>query len=288
MTAQDRWPELCERVAKDDSLPVRPCGPWTENKLWFWNRYVELTTNAMVGKQRWPGGLAYVDLFCGPGICQIRETSKRVPGSPLVAALAPKPFSTMVLVDKDPRLAQTCRARVQRCQPAGIVSVLEGDCNELIDEVVDQIPERALTLAFVDPTGLDIRFTTLERLARHRRVDFLLYFADAIDLIRNIDRYEKLPVSKLDQMLGAEFDWRREWTSLENRSAENVKRLFSRLFRQQLEERAGYQGFREREIRGPHGPLYSLIYASKHERGLQFWDKVTRRDRSGQRELFDE
>ena len=33
--ARNRWPELCEKYKRDDGLPVREVGPWTEDKLFF-------------------------------------------------------------------------------------------------------------------------------------------------------------------------------------------------------------------------------------------------------------
>jgi hypothetical protein len=63
---RDRWPELCEFVERDDGLPVRPIKHWTEDKLYFWNGYIHITTTAMVGNPKWPAGVFYVDLFGGP------------------------------------------------------------------------------------------------------------------------------------------------------------------------------------------------------------------------------
>ena len=37
--AKDRWPELCKQVSQDDGLPTREVGHWSEEKLFFWNRY---------------------------------------------------------------------------------------------------------------------------------------------------------------------------------------------------------------------------------------------------------
>ena len=65
--AKNRWPELCNSVSKDDGFPTREVGHWSERKLWFWNRYIEITTSSMVGHPKWPAGLVYVDLFAGPG-----------------------------------------------------------------------------------------------------------------------------------------------------------------------------------------------------------------------------
>lgn len=50
-------------------------------------------------------------------------------------------------------------------------------------------------------------------------------------------------------------------------------------------ERLGYVEFRDKTIRSKNGPLYRLIFASNHERGGEFWDKVTRKNAEGQRDL---
>src|SRR5690606_4787762 len=111
---------------------------------------------------------------------------RRIPGSPLIAVSAPKPFDRVVLCELDPDNAAACRERARRFGATSRVMVLEGDCNLLVDQVVREIPDRALTVAFIDPTGLDVHFSTIERLAKDRRVDFLLLFADAVDLVRNV------------------------------------------------------------------------------------------------------
>jgi three-Cys-motif partner protein len=103
--SNDRWPESCDRVTADDCLPCREAGAWTEDKLFYWNRYIEITTKAMVGKPNWPGGIVYVDLFGGPGDSKLRESAKRIPGSALLAAGAPKPFTRILICEKDPRIA---------------------------------------------------------------------------------------------------------------------------------------------------------------------------------------
>ncbi len=40
--------------------------------------------------------------------------------------------------------------------------------------------------------------------------------------------------------------------------------------------------FGEEVIKGKNGPLYRLVFASKHERGLEFWDKITKKELGGQ------
>ncbi len=198
----DRWPELCKLVEEDDGLPVREVRHWTEEKLWFWNRYLEITTSAMVDKPQWSAGLVYVDLFGGPGVLRLRNSGKRIPGSPLIAAHAPKPFRRILVCELNSELADACRTRLARSPASDRFDVFVGDCNVAIHEIVKNIPDRALTLAFIDPTGLQAHFTTIEKLANCGRVDLLVLFADAYDIVRNLDRYIQQPESPLDLALG--------------------------------------------------------------------------------------
>lgn len=283
---KDRWQQLLETVAHSDELPVRDCGEWTERKLWFWNRYIEITTNAMVGKPQWRGGLVYLDLYAGPGICKIKGTGRRLPGSPLIAANAPKPFERLILAELDPKNVDACRHRVCRFCESTRVRMIEGDCNANLEKILAEIPDGALTLTFVDPEDFGIRFSTLERLAKGRRMDFFILFADAIDLVRNVDMYERLSESKLYEAMPPRELWLDDWRRLENRDGPHVRRFFAEKFACGLRECLGYKGVREEVIEGPKGPLYRLIYASKSEKGLEFWDKIAKKELGGQHRFW--
>lgn len=283
---KDRWPELKKLVSHDDGLLCRECGPWTEEKLWFWHRYLEITTGAMVGHPNWRGGLCYVDLFSGPGVCRVREKGVRLPGSPLLAAHAAKAFRRIILVELGDVEASALEARMLGSPASDRFRVIRGDCNEAIQQVVDEIPAESLTLAFIDPEGLDVHFETLRTLVSGRAVDFLLLFADAVEAVRNADFYESMPESKLDAMLGPDSGWREAWAKVRSSEGAKKRALFPTIYERQIKSILGYRGFRSEVINGPSGPLYRLIYASKHERGLEFWDKVTKRALSGQAKLF--
>lgn len=279
---QDRWKELCKLVERNDGLPVREVGSWTEDKLWFWSRYIEITTRAMVGNPKWRAGLAYVDLFAGPGVCEIEGSKRRIPGSVLIAAHAPKPFEIILAAEMKSSLAEALRKRMVTTPAASRFEVFQGDCNVVIDQLITKIPPRALTLAFIDPEALHIKFNTVRKLAGRGQVDLLVLFADRMDIVRNVDRYEKQHDSKLDQMLGHDSNWREGWASLSNRTPLNVCRFFADLYEQQLRSQLGYVTFGEKEMSTERGPIYRLIYASKHAKGLEFWNKISKRDPDGQ------
>jgi hypothetical protein len=62
--------------------------------------------------------------------------------------------------------------------------------------------------------------------------------------------------------------------------------FFATEFEKQLESQLGYRVFRRKRINGPKGALYTLIFASKHALGGEFWDNATTKDHRGQGELF--
>lgn len=281
--SRDRWPELCKLVESDDGLMVRSVGQWSEDKLYVWNRYIEITTNAMVGKPQWPNGLAYIDLFSGPGVCQIKGSNRRLPGSPLLAAYAKKPFRKIILCERDPPTATACQTRLRSLSDCPPFELFVDDCNALIDSISQAIPRGALSLALIDPTGLHAHLETICQLSNARQVDLLILFPDAIDAVRNTEKYY-LPneESKLDLVFGRGSGWRVGWNELPNHDASTIRHWFYKFYCKQLREQAGYSHFGEKVIKGRHGPLYRLVFAAKHQRGLDFWEKVKMKDASGQ------
>ncbi len=282
-----QWQELCSQVEKDDGLPCRVSGFWAEKKLHFWNRYIEITTRAMVGHPAWPNGLAYVDLFAGPGICIDRNSGERFPGSPLIAANAPKPFERILLCDLDRKACEACRYRINKSPAVDTCRVFHGDCNDLIEDIVKEIPERSLTLAFLDPTGLHLDFKTVQRLSSHGPVDLLILFPDAVDILRNMDHvYFDQTDSNLDRALGEGSNWRIRKAQQQTSNAKKMRELFSEIYKEQLRAHAGYTHFAHEVISGRSGPLYRLIYATKHNRGIDFWNKSVAKELGGQTRLF--
>lgn len=284
----DRWRELCESVKADDGLPTRESGILAQDKLYFWHRYLEITTTAMVGHPSWPAGLVYVDLFAGPGVCKIKNSQRRIPGSPLIAAYTPKEFRKILLAELEPANADACARRMQQSPAATRFQMFVGDCNEMVDAIAKEIPRGALTLAFVDPTSLHAKLSTLKRLSESGRVDLLILFPDAINVIRNVDYYLPDLDSNLDLVLGSDSGWREAWQKLGSQDGPNARQLFARLYQDQLAKHAKYVKFGTETISGPQGPLYRLVYASKHRRGLDFWEKAQQKEVSGQKRIsFD-
>jgi three-Cys-motif partner protein len=291
--AIDSWRELCQKYSEPDDLPTwEEAGRWTRDKLYFWKRYIDITTNAMCGdrgRRAFPNGLVYLDLFGGAGICTLKDHPKtRFPGSAIIAAHAPRPFKKIIVCEKNEVLADACRTRLAKTDVADRCEVLLGDCNELVDQVVTMIPKRALTIAFIDPKALDAKFCTVEKLSKSVRTDLVVLLADAYDITRNLEHvYRSDPNSKLDQVLGPDSNWRDELNKLENPSDVTRRKLFAEIYRRQLRQRLGFKFFHEKVMKRQGLPLYRLVYASNNKLGLKFWNEALKEDSEGQRNLFD-
>lgn len=283
--------ELVEkRVAADDGLPTRECGAWTLDKLFWWARYARIVTGGLSGRTEFPTSLVYVDLFAGPGVLVTKDTGIRKPGSVLLAASTEKPFNRIIACEKDPALADALRRRLAACGVGSRAVVIEGDCHERIDDVIREIPKDSLTLVFVDPEGLHARFNSLEALAcSGNSVDFLILVATEMDFHRNFERYLSTPDSPPDDMFGPDSGWRQKIRSIRSYDGPTVSQFVLDLLKEQLRRLLGYEYFEVTPLKRGSRVLYHVLFASRHQLGLDFWKKSLAKDRSRQKKIdFDD
>ncbi|MDP3723909.1 MAG: three-Cys-motif partner protein TcmP [Candidatus Omnitrophota bacterium] len=258
-------------ISSIDGLLVRDSGPWIHRKYFFLKRYMYIFTQGM--KAKWQGRLTYIDLFAGPGRCLIRDTNSEVDGSPLIAL--GYEFSEYIFVEEDPENLRVLRQRCSKSPKHKSIQIVEGDCNAVIGKVV---PE-GLSLAFIDPTGIDIHFETIRQLTSNRRVDLLMTVQFGMDMKRNFEQFRKQGSrSKLWSFLGGDVNW----------SAVRDANTALGLFKERVKG-LGYKAaeFREIVVRNMQRnvPMYFLFFASKNPRGIEFWHKITARDETGQYQL---
>src|SRR5690606_3631311 len=153
-------------------------------------------------------------------------------------------------VERDVTLADACEIRLSRTPQAQVCKVLRGDCNGVISDVIDQIIPGSLTLAFIDPEGLDAMLQTIQRLTGNRSVDLLILFPDAMDISRNVERYYlPNPQSKLDDFLVPGSGWRDEWKALGNVEGERAREFFAKVYIKQLQKHLGYKQFGQKVMK---------------------------------------
>ena len=261
-------------VSNVDGLVIRPSGPWIERKYFYLTRYADIFTRGM-GKKWSHTGLTYIDLFAGPGQCFIEATGQERDGSALISLNYE--FSKYIFIESDPTNIAALRQRCRKSPKFSKIEFIEGDCNA----VIGKVRPTGLTLAFIDPAGLDITFDTLSTLTQGRQVDLLLNVQFGMDLRRNFSRYLKEGgASKLARFLGGDWDGQKM----------DEARDALELFKRRLNEKLGYKTveFKDVGVRnyGRNALMYFLVFASKHPRGLDFWKKITTKDEVGQLELF--
>lgn len=264
------------------SIP-RPIRAWTARKLEYLDAYLQ----AYVVATKASGERYYVDGFAGCGDCVLQETGLSVAGSAWRALAANPPFTRYYFVEKDAPSATHLRRRIGQRSDA---DVLTGDCNVIIPrEVLPNLPTRAPSFAFLDPSGIQLDWDTVRALARHRvggqRMELLILYPYDMAIAF------ELPISRLRERLTRFFGdtgWDAEYqASLRMaESADQRRERFTRLYVGNL------KGLGYRYV-VPYGPLkdhnrskYSVIFASDNNVGLKIMEDVWSKPRYVPGEMF--
>jgi three-Cys-motif partner protein len=248
-----------------DGLPIRDSGAWIETKHKLLAYYAKLFATGM--KNSWPSRV-YLELFSGPGKCLIRGSAKEDHGSPL--KVIDHEFTKFIFMERSVAAAEALSARLDPFENSKLVEIWCGDCADAIRQI--SIPSGSLTLAFIDPTGIGhAPFTLIEALHRKTRCDILINIQHGMGIKMNIHQYtpDVDEQSALTRFLGNDG-----WKQLPRYDAREFFRGVLDLYKQQLDSLGFAHTGREVLVSNQQGcPLYLLLFASKHERGKEFWDK---------------
>ncbi len=275
MTRRERRDYLIS--APVDDLIAHTVGPWVEQKYRYVGMYAELFATGM--KNRWKRRV-YLDLFSGPGHSQVKSTGRMVLGSPLIALSLPDPFDAYIFADEDPDSMAALRVRVARTGHDDKVTIVPGDANARIGEIIRHIPgvdgERELSFCFLDPYKLNINFDTVRQLSDGRAIDFLILLALYVDANRNIGTYIRDESPTIDRFLG-DPGWREQWKVAE-KAGESIVAFLARAYSSRmagigylpmpLDQMVKIRSYDKRL------PLYYLAFFSRHKTGLKFWREV--------------
>jgi three-Cys-motif partner protein len=261
---------------QDDGLYIPTVGEWSRDKHYFLMRYIDAFTTSMKNK-KWQG-LHYIDLFAGSGIERLKRSQKLDWGSPMIAAQAPYPFDRLHLCEKNSNKYNALKSRIDQIKPDS--QVFHGDANKNIHKIVEDIPDRTLSLAFLDPYGLHLDYETLKVLS-NIRADLIIFFPDHLDALRNWEHtYLDNPSSNLDRCLGPGTNWRSLLNKIPvQRRAEVLRNLYV----DQLEAQLGYTVFEYERISDRGNPLYILIRCSRHKVAAKLWRGISGKKPDGQR-----
>jgi three-Cys-motif partner protein len=259
---------------ENDGLITPVVGHQSADKHYFLERYIDIFTTSMKGK--W--SLHFIDLFAGAGIERVEDSGQLQWGSPMLAAHATKPFERLHLCELDTEKYEALKSRIGRYRPDS--QILNGDANQLAKRIAAEIPSGSLSLAFLDPYGLQLDFSTIELLAG-LRADLIIFFPDRLDILRNWKQYYyDNPSSNLDRYLGLGSNWR---AILDATPPGQCAEALKTLYRTRLKEKLGYSVVEHERIPTTGRPLYYLIFCSRCNLGAKFWMEIARKKPDGQR-----
>ena len=266
-------------VEASDGHAAREIEAWSEDKLFYVERYMDIFTKGM--KRRWPN-LVYADLFAGPGININKESGTESRGSALLAVDAP--FTKIFLSDSDPQVIEALKARTAGQDP-GRVRIECLDCNEA--------PSRAreflfpggpgggtLGLALVDPFAYQISLDSVRRLSAGLPLDLLVTF-----MTNFAKRFLYQPGfgqgSDFERFMGTN-----EYLALRDEPPASITRSLLDIYARQLRGIGYGYADDDSKIRNTmRSTIYHLVFASKHERGADFFKKISQTEPTGQRRL---
>lgn len=255
-----------------DGKPAISLGIWFMDKLHYLKEYCSIFSTGM--KNKWEHRI-YIDLFSGPGICITEDTGVEQYGSPLISLNCKTPFTHYYFIDKNRDFIETLRYRSQDYQSNK--TFINKDCNYAIDELLNQLPKKyAIFFTFIDPFNFEIEFNSIKKLTANRPMDLLITFH-----IGSLKRSIHQPSLKMKKFFPP-LDWK-ELYRVSYISGKIHERLLLDKYEEGLRE-VGYKYFDDciltRTIK--NAPLYYLIFATKNEKGKEFYSKISMRSRTGQ------
>ena len=281
----------------DDGLRLREASDHTRDKLETQKKYIEMFLQATKNDpwRAWN----YIDLQAGPGKVEIRKPREIVFGSPLIALNAPRSFTNYWLVDLDTENINALEHRTAQSERSSKVKIICGDCNIVVDGIVEKIKAMdnvyragiwsSLNLAFLDPEGLELGWSTVEKLASVNRMDLIINFSTS-GFTRNVRRaLESGNTETIDRFFGT-VEWKEVYCSVRHEDVSRVRRVMIDFYKGRLAD-LGYIHIIDELARdelvvknSKSVQQYTLFVASKHELGSKF-GKVAVSNVRGQKRL---
>lgn len=271
-----------------DEEDLRDWGDWTELKLDILTQYLDRFTTAAKG----PDARVFLDAFAGQGRGRSRSTGDVFEGSARIALnTANPPFTHLRYFELEPANASKLQRDLDEEYPGRDVVVYEGDCNDRIPEALAELApvSWAPTFAFLDPDGVNLRWTTLRALADHKRrsknkVEMWLLFS-TMGLVRRL-ALDEAKLRPEDEQSATDAFGDESWRPIYDQrrsgliTGKKARAEFINLYRWKLESQLGYRHTFALEIRNDRGvPIYAMVFATDNEAGkkimLHLYDRAS-------------
>ena len=265
----------------DDGLPMRESNDYARAKLRIIEGFVGRFITSM--RDKWPA-LYFIDLFAGPGKNIFPDGSVML-GSPLISLTARNSFTHYRFVDANHSHCQALAERAQGSDRRRHVQILHGDCNFRVNDIVNEISafddrqeyyghRPSLNLAVLDPEDLTLEWKTVELLGRMKRMDLIINFSTSGIIRSAMNALKTGNTTRIDNFFGTK-EWQAAFINAPNDST-HKRRAMLDLYKERLNHLLKYKAIKTTEDEAvfrnrKNAQVYTLIGASKHELGMNFW-----------------
>ncbi|MBA1344959.1 three-Cys-motif partner protein TcmP [Rhizobium sp. WYCCWR 11146] len=285
---------------------VAEVGPWAKEKLDILARYLEFYTKVLKN-QRWR--TIYVDAFAGGGRAQVRskneplamlelleapiaqdtDQAEFLDGSPKVALSISNPFSRYVFIEPDANRAEELSDVAAEFGERRQITKLKTQAAEGIAWVTSQAISKNSHrgVAFLDPFGARLEWSSVQALANTGLFEVVVNFALNMAINRMLPNDGDVPVAwadTLDRYFGSHewfdevysFDAHGLFASTEIRKRDDYSDRLLELYRRNLKNAFGFVSTPRLICNTRGAPLYYLLWAGPHRKGLEGADYILR------------
>ena len=266
-------------VTASDGLPALVTGQWSLDKHDYIHRLADIFSTGMKNRSRYR---CFIDLFAGPGRCVIEDSQTEFPGSPLQAIDIRSRFTHYLFNDINSGSIDALRCRVANLNAPPAPLYFIQDCNGVVPGLRQALPpaNESLELAVIDAWSWEMSFDALASLTQGRRMDLVVTFP-----IGFIKRNWKKQLDRLDKFLGGD-NYKQAFLRAMGQDPGKASRILLDYYEGRLKD-IGYEHPND-EVWIPNTrqvKLYHMVFASKHPRGNEFWQKIINRSPKGQYRL---
>jgi three-Cys-motif partner protein len=275
----------------DDGLPMSEWGHWAKDKLNVLARYIITSTTAMSSKTVYWRRRFYIDLQAGPGKNYVKERPDDIfLGSPLLALTQGAGYTDYRFVEWDSSRADALRKRCEAAdlKPFQTLNVFAGNCNDVVDQIVKEINDidkppfsrtdwNSLSLAFLDPEGLELDWETVLKLVSLKRTDIVINFSTG-GLKRTAEQALSMSrgEARADKFFGTS-----DWRDIPRRPDGSMPvHEWIEFYKQRLTDKTGgeYQWGTSISVKNRRGvEMYRLLFASKDKLGITLWEDARKK-----------
>jgi len=234
--------------------------PWTLKKLEFLKRYLPAFVNATQKAL----SRHYVDGFAGSGYNR-RTDGSLVEGSPLLA-IQHTQFTSFFFVEKGRRSYAELERNLRERNPSlSGIHLYRGDFNLFVGNILQQIHSRAPTLFFLDPFGLELRWATVEKIARREKADIFILISSG-----GANRAKQNHPQTLDDFFGDA-----SWRTIQQKVGQSWFEAFTEAYRDQM-RRLGLHGTELVTVarNRNNAPMHVLAFHAKKDIALKIANSV--------------